>query len=104
MPIARLWGTLVGPAQSPWTCSPRPDKGHHVVNINIAIGIHIALTALGTGITKFTDQGHEIIDIDGATAIEVTGDQPAEKVWELTAKGAMYRGTRLSSFWIEESE
>ena len=38
------------------------------------------------------------------TLIEVTGDQPAVKVWELTAKGAMYRGTRLSSFWIEESE
>ena len=36
------------------------------------------------------------------TIIEVTGDQPAEKIWELTAKGALYRATRLQSFWIEE--
>jgi len=35
---------------------------------------------------------------------EVTGDTPAVKVWELTAGGAMYRATRLPSFWVEASE
>ena len=41
-------------------------------------------------------------DPDEPTIVEVTMDDPAEVVWELTGIGNTYRAIRLTSFWPED--